>query len=92
MNKVVGGTVMNNKGMTLIETLAAGVIISIVFMVLTNGIITAANWFAEGERIKNNNDVVANAVEGTNSSEVNVTVEDNQTLSLVDDKIGRAHV
>lgn len=78
----------NQDGFTLIEALAAFVIISILLLVLSQGILAASSWFAEGDRIKNEGEVVSNAVDGTDSTNVTKEEQKNANLSVGDMKLG----
>lgn len=60
----------DNKGMTLIETMVACVILTILMTVLIQGILAASNWFAESNRIKDTGETVANRVEGADDGTV----------------------
>ena len=66
--KVVGQ--MDNKGFTLTEVLAACVILTLVLTLLIKGVLAAGNWFAESEAIKNQGEIAANRVEGSENEDV----------------------
>ena len=61
-----------NRGMTLIETMTACVILTILMTVLIQGVLAASNWFAESNRIKQNGDKVANHIEGVSDETVSI--------------------
>lgn len=66
----------NNKGMTLMETIIACVLMTILMAMLTKGIMAASNWFAESEMIKRNGEIVSNRIEGKDDDFVNMSQSD----------------
>lgn len=74
----------NEKGFTLVEVLAACVVLTILMTVLIKGVLTAGSWFAESERIKREGEITANRVEGGYDASVSVTETAVSGLSLQD--------
>ena len=54
----------HNRGLTLIETLTASLLITILMTMLIRGVLTASNWYAESEVTKMQGEAVANNIEG----------------------------
>ena len=63
----------NNSGMTLVEVLAAGVIITILIVIAAQGIITASNWFGLGEETKKQGEIAADSMEGKENNQVEIS-------------------
>lgn len=72
----------NEKGFTLVEVLAACVILTILMTVLIKGTLTAGSWFAESERIRKEGEITANRVEGNYNALVSVSETAVSALSL----------
>ena len=49
----------HNRGLTLIETLTASLLITILMTMLIRGVLTASNWYAESEVTKMQGEAVA---------------------------------
>ncbi len=60
---------VNNKGMTLIETIAAIAILSIASFMLYGGYATVIRFIDHGNRIKNSSDLLFSVVQGSSESE-----------------------
>lgn len=63
----------DQRGMTLVETMAACVILTILMTILIQGVLAASDWFAESSRIKDNGETVANSMEGQENSKVSAS-------------------
>lgn len=79
---------MDNKGFTLTEVLAACVILTLVLTLLVKGVLAAGNWFAESETIKNQGDVTANRVEGSDNADVSCSQKEWGNIVLQDKEEG----
>lgn len=60
---------VNNKGLTLIETIAAIAILSIASLMLYSGYATVIRFIDHGNRIKNSSDLLFSVVQGSSESE-----------------------
>lgn len=66
---------LDNKGFTLIEVLAAGLIIIILLTIVVEGVTSAGDWFARSEEKKREARAITRAIEG-NMGNTKVAIED----------------